>query len=78
MKKEDLFKALGDVDDAFLDENVTEIKHSAGWITAVLSLVACTALTAGLIHFVPKPARQPQEEIKVAKYGVPWKRSRRQ
>jgi len=66
VKKEDLFKAIGDVDDAFLDENVTEIKHDTRWITAVLSLVACTALTAGLIHFVPKPARQPQEEIKVA------------
>ncbi|MBR1555653.1 MAG: hypothetical protein IJ644_09735 [Oscillospiraceae bacterium] len=66
MKKEDLFKAIGDVDDAFLDENVTEIKHDTRWITAVLSIAACAALTAGLIHFVPKPARQPQEEIKVA------------
>ena len=66
MKKEDLFKAIGDVDDAFLDENVTEIKHDTRWLTAVFSIAACAVLTAGLIHFVPKPARQPQEEIKVA------------
>ncbi len=69
MKKEELFQALHEVDEAFLDENVTEIKHSTGWVTAVFSIAACAALTAGLIYFVPKPARNteslPAEEIKV-------------
>ena len=63
MKKEDLFEAFGDVDDAFLDENVTEIKYSAGWITALVSIAACIALTAGLIHSIPKPPASDKENI---------------
>ncbi|GEM_PF-3327242 len=63
MKKEDLFQALGEVDDAFLDENVTEIRHSTGWVTAFFSIAACAALTVGLIHFVPKPVRNPETPV---------------
>ena len=63
MKKEDLFQAFGEIDDAFLDENVTEIKHSFGWITALVSIAACIVLTAGLIHFIPKPPDSQDENI---------------
>lgn len=63
MKKEDLFQALGEIDDAFLEENVTEIKYSTGWITALVSIAACIALTAGLIHFIPKPPDSQDEDI---------------
>ena len=63
MKKEDLFQALGEIDDAFLDENVTEIKYSTGWITALVSIAACIAFTAGLIHSIPKPPASDKENI---------------
>jgi len=64
MKKEELFQILGEVDDEFLDENVTEIKHSTSWITAVVSIAACIAVSAGLIYLIPKPSedlRNPAE-----------------
>jgi len=66
MKKEDLFQVLGEVEESFLDENVTEIKFISGWITAVVSIAACIAVSAGLIYLIPKPAenlRNPAEPV---------------
>ncbi len=48
MKREDLFEAIGDIDEALLDENVTELpkRRNFSWIAAV---AACLVLVAGAI-----------------------------
>ncbi|MBE6850126.1 MAG: hypothetical protein E7504_00060 [Ruminococcus sp.] len=48
MKREDLFEAIGDLDEALLDENVTELpkRRNFRWI---LPVAACLALVVGAI-----------------------------
>lgn len=48
MKQEDLFRAIGDLDDAVLDENVTEIKKASGF-RYILPIAACLVLAGGAI-----------------------------
>lgn len=48
MKREDLFEAVGDLDEALLDENVSEIPKKAKF-RWVLPVAACLVLAAGVI-----------------------------
>ena len=66
MKKEELFQAMAEIDDSFLDENVTEIKHSP-WISVVIGAAACVAVTVGVLYALPKPMT---DEISMEKITV--------
>ncbi len=55
MKKEELFQAISDIDDAFLDEDVIET-HSMPWLSIVLGTAACIAVSVGILHILPKPS----------------------
>ena len=73
MKKEDLFQILGETDESLLDENLTEIRFTSGWITAIVSIAACIAVSAGLIYLIPKPSenlRNPAESALQAETSV--------
>ncbi|MBR2913352.1 MAG: hypothetical protein IKC40_05480 [Oscillospiraceae bacterium] len=48
MKREDLFEAVGDLDEALLDENVTEVPKTRKF-RWVLPVAACLVLAAGVI-----------------------------
>ena len=66
MKREDLFQAIGEVDDDLLDENVIVMKRK-NIFPAIISVAACIAIVAGAVWIMPQkiPADNTASEMQM-------------
>ncbi len=68
MKREDLFQAIGEVDDDLLDENVIVVKRR-NIFPAIISVAACIAIVAGAVWIMPQ--KIPADNPETATTGIP-------